>query len=88
MGHARKFKQMRLCAVISMLGRVKNSHYSSCSGREAPSLKMQTFFLSSSSVSNFRDCAVQPLLRHSFVHAKWPTLAQAFMVFSEIAIIG
>ena len=30
MGHGRKFKQMRLCALISMLGRVKNSHYSSC----------------------------------------------------------
>ena len=25
--------------------------------------------------SNFRDCAVQPLLCHCFVHAKWPTLA-------------
>ena len=32
--------------MISMLGRVKNSHYYSCySGREAPSLKMQTVYL-------------------------------------------
>ena len=46
-------------------------------GPKAPSHKMQSvcFYLSSSSVSNFRDCAVRPLLRHCFAHAKWPTLA-------------
>ena len=43
------------------------------SGREAPSLKMQSFVFVFG--SSFRDCAVQHLLRHCFVHAKWLTQA-------------